>query len=145
MLTEGNRNVSERRRFRGCGVGLGRLGFAGGLVRGSAASLGPIGRFRFGVKLTRGFHLNGFGEGSTIGRHLSVFLPGSRPGRGARIPRAVLAGEGGLLVGCGGCGRPGQGLGCAESLPGVPRLYGSSRVLPDVITISVYQKLDETT
>ena len=57
MLTEGNRNVSERRRFRGCGVGLGRLGFAGGLVRGSAASLGPIGRFRFGVKLTLGFHL----------------------------------------------------------------------------------------
>ena len=61
MLTEGNRNVSERRRFRGCGVGLGRLGFAGGLVRGSAASLGPIGRFRFGVKLTLGFHLNGQG------------------------------------------------------------------------------------
>ena len=52
---------SERRRFRGCGVGLGRLGFAGGLVRGSAASLGPIGRFRSGVKLTRGFHLNGQG------------------------------------------------------------------------------------
>ena len=61
MLTEGNRNVSERRRFRGCGAGLGRLGFAGGLVRGSAASLDPIGRFRFGVKLTRDFHLTGFG------------------------------------------------------------------------------------
>ena len=55
-------HVSERKRFGGVGVGLGRLGFAGGLVRGSAASLGPIGRFRFGVKLTRGFHLNGFGE-----------------------------------------------------------------------------------
>ena len=51
----------ERRRFRGCGVGLGRLGFADGLgvlVRGSAASLGD---FDLGVKLTRGFHLNGFG------------------------------------------------------------------------------------
>ena len=55
-------NVIERRRFRGCGVGLGRLGFAGGLgvlVRGSAASLGD---FDFGVKLTLGFHLNGDGE-----------------------------------------------------------------------------------
>ena len=40
-------------------MGLGRLGFAGGLVRGSAASLDPIGRFRFGVKLTRDFHLTG--------------------------------------------------------------------------------------
>ena len=40
-------------------MGLGRLGFAGGLVRGSAARLDPIGRFRFGVKLTRGFHLMG--------------------------------------------------------------------------------------
>ena len=63
MLTEGNRNVSERRRFRGCGAGLGRLGFAGGLgvmEAASAASLGPIGRYRFwGLKLTRGFHLNG--------------------------------------------------------------------------------------
>ena len=47
-------NVSERKRFGGVGVGLGRLGFAGGLgvlVRGSAASLGPIGRFRFLVGL----------------------------------------------------------------------------------------------
>ena len=55
-------NVIERRRFRGCGVGLGCLGFAGGLgvlVRGSAASLGD---FDLGVKLTRGFHLSGFGE-----------------------------------------------------------------------------------
>ena len=121
-------------------MGLGRLGFAGGLVRGSAASLDPIGRFRFGVKLTRDFHLTGFGAGCTIGLPPSVFLPGSRPGRGARIPRAVLAGEGGLLVGYGGCGCPGQGLGCAESLPGVPRLYGSSRVLQDVKTFIVYQK-----
>ena len=71
---------------------------------------------------------------------MTVFLPGSRPGRGARIPRAVLAGEGGLLVGYGGCGRPGLGLGCAESLPGVPRLYEYQRFLEDVKTISVYQK-----
>ena len=42
------------------------------------------------------------------------------PGREARIPMAVLAGEAGLLVGYGGCGRPGPGLGCAESLSGVP-------------------------
>ena len=55
-------------------MGLGRLGFAGGLVRGSAASLGPIGRFRFGVKLTLGFHLNGHGACSTIGIQPSVFL-----------------------------------------------------------------------
>ena len=68
------------------------------------------------------------------------FFWGSRPGREPRIPRAVLAGEGGLLVGYGGCGRPGLGLGCAESLPGVPRLYGSSRGFSGVITISVYQK-----
>ena len=43
-------SVSERRRFRGCGVSLGRLGFAGGLgvmEAASAGSLGPIGRFRF--------------------------------------------------------------------------------------------------
>ena len=49
MLMEGNRNVSERRRFRGCGAGLGRLGFAGGLgvmEAASAASLGPSGRYR---------------------------------------------------------------------------------------------------
>ena len=141
MLMEGNRNVSERRRFRGCGVGLGRLGFAGGLVRGSAASLGPIGRYRFwGLKLTRGFHLNGFGGGCATGRPPGVFFPGSRPGREARIPRPVLASEGGLLVGYGGCGRPGLGLGCAESLPGVPRLYEHQRFLEDVKTISVYQK-----
>ena len=119
---------------------MGCLGFAGGLgvlVRGSAASLGD---FDLGVKLTRGFHLNGWGDGSTTGRHTSVFFWGSRPGRGARIPRAVLAGEGGLLVGYGGCGRPGLGLGCAESLPGVPRLYEYQRFLEDVKTISVYQK-----
>ena len=121
-------------------MGLGRLGFAGGLVRGSAASLGPIGRFRFGVKLTRGFHLNGHGECSTIGIQPSVFFRGSGPGRGARIPRAVLTGEAGLLGGYGGCGCPGQGLGYAESLSGVPRLYGSSRVLQDVKIIIVYQK-----
>ncbi len=52
-----------------------------------------------------------------------------------------MAGEGGLLVGYGGCGRPGLGLGCAESLPGVPRLYEYQRFLEDVKTISVYQKL----
>ena len=56
---------------------------------------------------------------------------------------AVLAGEGGLLVGYGGCGRPGLGLGCAESLSGVPRLYDHPRFLEDVKTISVYQKLYE--
>ena len=58
MLMEGNRNVSERRRFRGCGVGLGRLGFAGGLGVmgcGSAARLGPIGRYRFGGQINTGF------------------------------------------------------------------------------------------
>ena len=65
--------MSERRRFRGCGVGLGRLGFAGGLVRGSAASLGPIGRFRFGVKLTLGFHLNGFGGDAPLEDTLVFF------------------------------------------------------------------------
>ena len=136
----GHFGMLERRRFRGCGVGLGRLGFAGGLVRGSAASLDPIGRFRFGVKLTRGFHLTGFGAGCATGRPHAVFFWGSMPGRGGRIPMAVLAGEGGLLVGYGGCGRPGLGLGCAESLPGVPRLYGSSRVFSGMITISVSQK-----
>ena len=57
-------SVSERRRFRGCGVSLGRLGFAGGLgvmEAASAASLGsgwPIISI-LGFKLTRGFHLNG--------------------------------------------------------------------------------------
>ena len=55
---------------------------------------------------------------------------------------AVLAGEGGLLVGYGGCGRPGLGLGCAESLPGVPRLYEDQNFLEDVKTSSVYQKFD---
>ena len=39
----------------GCGVGLGRLGVAGGLVRGSTASLGPIGRFRFGRQINTVF------------------------------------------------------------------------------------------
>ena len=56
-----------------------------------------------------------------------------------------MAGEGGLLVGYGGCGRPGLGLGCAESLPGVPRLYEYQRFLEDVKTISVYQKHNEKT
>ena len=62
MLTEGNRNVSERRRFRGCGAGLGRLGFAGGLgvmEAASAASLGDWPLAILGVKLTPGFLLNG--------------------------------------------------------------------------------------
>ena len=120
-------NVTERRRFRGCGVGLGCLGFAGGLgvlVRGSAASLGD---FDLGLKLTRGFHLNGEGDGCTTGIHTTAKKPGSRPGREARIPMAVLAGEAGLLVGYGGCGCPGQRLGCAESLSGVPRVYDHSR------------------
>ena len=101
-------------------MGLGCLGFAGGLgllVRGSAASLGD---FDLGVKLTLGFHLNGDGAGSVIGQHRGVYFPGSRPGRGARIPRAVLTGEAALLVGYGGCGCPGPGLGHAESLSGVP-------------------------
>ena len=53
---------------------------------------------------------------------------------------AVLAGEGGLLVGYGGCGSPGLGLGCAESLSGVPRLYEDQKFLEDVKTSSVYQK-----
>ena len=77
---------------------------------------------------TTGAHpLNGDGEGCTIGRQPSVFFGGSRPGRGAKIPRAVLTSEGGLWVGYGGCGRPGPGLGCAESLSGVPRLYDHPR------------------
>ena len=41
---------TRNRRFWGCGVGLGRLGFAGGLgLMGAAfcAILGPIGRYRF--------------------------------------------------------------------------------------------------
>ena len=108
-------------------MGLGCLGFAGGLgvlVRGSAASLGD---FDLGVKLTRGFHLNGWGDGSNTGRQPGVFFPGSRPGREARIPMAVLAGEAGLLVGYGGCGCPGPGLGYAESVSGVPGLYECSR------------------
>ena len=113
--------------FGGVGVGLGCLGFAGGLgvlVRGSAASLGD---FDLGVKLTRGFHLNGWGEGSATGIQPSVFFWGSRPGREGRIPMAVLAGEAGLWVGYGGCGCPGQRLGYAESLSGVPRVYDHSR------------------
>ena len=65
---------SERRRFWGCGVGLGRLGFAGGLVRDSAASLDPIGRFRFGGQINSGFSFNGFGAGCTTGRPRSVFF-----------------------------------------------------------------------
>ena len=56
---------------------------------------------------------------------------------------AFSAGEGGLLVGYGGCGRPGLGLGCAESLPGVPRLYEHQKFLEDVKTSSVYQKSDD--
>ena len=64
---------SERRRFWGCGVGLGRLGFAGGLVRGSAARLDPIGRFRFGVKLTRGFHLMGLVRDAPLGYNQVFF------------------------------------------------------------------------
>ena len=52
----------------------------------------------------------------------------------------VSAGEGGLLVGYGGCGSPGLGLGCAESLSGVPRLYEDQKFLEDVKTSSVYQK-----
>ena len=96
--------------------------------------------FDLGVKLTLGFHLNGHGVGCTTGHPLSVFFCGLGPGREASIPRAVLAGEGGLLVGYGGCGCPGQGLGCAESLSGVPRLYEYQRFLEDVKTISVYQK-----
>ena len=55
-------------------MGLGRLGFAGGLVRGSAASLGPIGRFRFGVKLTLGFHLNGHDSDVPLGTPQLFFL-----------------------------------------------------------------------
>ena len=69
------------------------------------------------------------------------FFNGSMAGREARIPMAVLASEGGLLVGYGGCGRPGLGLGCAESLSGVPRLYDHPRFLEDVKTIILFQKL----
>jgi hypothetical protein len=108
-------------------VGLGRLGLAGGLVRGSAGSLGPIGRFRFGLKLTPGFHLNGHGGCNTTGDHMGVFFGGSRPGRGGRIPRADSTGEGGLLVGYGRCGCPGAGVGCAGTVSGVPGVYEYSR------------------
>ena len=55
-----------------------------------------------------------------------------------------MAGEGGLLVGYGGCGRLEPGVGCAESLPGVPRLYEDQKFLEDVKTISVYQKQTHT-
>ena len=101
-------------------MGLGRLGFVGGLVRGSAASLDPIGRFRFGVKLTRGFHLMGLVRDGPLEDTGLFFFYGLASGRGSRIPIGVLAGEGGLLVGYGGCGCPGPGLGHAESLSGVP-------------------------
>ena len=56
----GRRELGRTRKgvFGGVGVGLGCLGFAGGLgvlVRGSAASLGPIGRFRVGAQINTGF------------------------------------------------------------------------------------------
>ena len=120
---------------------LGLRGWAGGDGGCQCCEFGPDWPLAIlGVKLTLGFHLNGHGPGSTIGIQPAVFFPGSGPGRGARIPRAVLAGVAGLLGGYGGCGCPGQGLGYAESLSGVPRLYGSSRVLQDVKIIIVYQK-----
>ena len=120
-------SVSERRRFRGCGVSLGRLGFAGGLVRGSTASLGPIGRFRFGRQINTVFSFKWSWWGCVTGNHIGVFFGGSRPGRGGRIPRAVSPGEAGLLVGYGRCGCPGPGVGCAGSVSGVPGVYEYSR------------------
>ena len=51
------------------------------------------------------------------------FFCGSRPGREARIPRAVSPGEAALLVGYGRCGCPGPGVGCAERVAGVPGVY----------------------
>ena len=52
-------SVSERRRFRGCGVSLGRLGFAGGLgvmEAASAASLGDrLTDIDFGSQINTGF------------------------------------------------------------------------------------------
>ena len=59
--------------------------------------------------------------------NLSVFFPGSRPGRGGRIPRADSTGGAGLLVGYGRCGCPGPGVGCAERVSGVPWVYEYSR------------------
>ena len=83
--------------FGGVGVGLGCLGFAGGLgvlVRGSAASLGD---FDLGVKLTRGFHLNGQGDGCNTGRQPSVFFKGSSPflaWKGGQNPDGRFGGRG---------------------------------------------------
>ena len=94
-------------------MGLGRLGFASGLGHMGPASCAILGRLT-----ETGFWC--IGLVSVIGYHHSVRFGGSRPGRGARIPRAVLTGEAGLLVGYGGCGCPGPGLGHAESLSGVP-------------------------
>ena len=52
--------VSERRRFRGCGVSLGRLGFAGGLGVMEAASAASLRSDRpisiLGDELSPGFH-----------------------------------------------------------------------------------------
>ena len=111
----------------GCGVDLGPLGVAGGLVRGSAGSLGPIGRFRFGTQINTGFSFKRSWWCCPTGDHMSVFFRGSRPGRGARIPRADSTGEVGLLVGYGRCGCPGAGVGCAGTVPGVPGVNEYSR------------------
>ena len=77
--------------------------------------------------ITLGFHLNGHGGCCSIGLHMGVFFPGSGPGRGGRIPRAVSPGEPALLVGYGRCGCPGPGVGCAGTVSGVPGVYEYSR------------------
>ena len=83
--------------------------------------------FDLGVKLTLGFHLNGRGGDVPLETTLLFFFPGSRPGRGGRIPRAVSIAEAGLLVGYGRCGCPGAGVGCAGTVSGVPGVTEYSR------------------
>ena len=75
-------------------MGLGRLGFAGGLGHMGPASCAILGR------LTEiGFWCVGLVSLMHLGIHHAVRFTGSRPGRGAKTPRLVLAGEAGLLVG----------------------------------------------
>mgnify|MGYP003723911345 CR=1 FL=1 len=115
--------ANTKRRFWGCWGGFGALGLRGWAGAGQCCEFGPDWPISIWGQINTGFS---FKWSWCVMYHWKTpwcFFPGSRPGRGARIPRAVLAGEGGLLVGYGGCGRPGLGLGCAESLPGVPRLY----------------------
>ena len=123
----GHFRSSERRRFGAVGWVWGawasRVGWCGAVLRVWAR----LADFDLGVKLTLGFHLNGQGGGNPTGMSQVYFEYGLGPGRGARIPRAVLTGEAGLLGGYGGCGCPGPGLGYAGSVSGGPGVYEYSR------------------